>query len=167
MSCALYKNRGGANWRGKEDERQSCGRAGRLGELGMAMESGLGVIYSNGGGAVPTLPCSPSMATLWPCGHLRSSLSGASIEGEQGDAAAQGVGGASGRRWCCAGRRAARRASQGAWTMWEQGRACGVLRARARTAGGPGELQGHGCGSELLEHCGCCKVYLCVWSLPS
>ena len=23
MSCALYRNRGGANWRGEEDERQS------------------------------------------------------------------------------------------------------------------------------------------------
>jgi len=31
---------------------------------------------------VPTLLRSPSMATLWPCGHLRSSLSGVSVEGK-------------------------------------------------------------------------------------
>jgi hypothetical protein len=31
---------------------------------------------------VPTLLRSPSMVTLWPCGHLRTSLSGVSVEGK-------------------------------------------------------------------------------------
>jgi len=96
-------------------EKKTSGRAaaelGGSASLGWRWRVGWGLFIGNGGGAVPTLPCSPSMATLWPCGHLRSSLSGASVKGEQVDTAAQGVGGASGRRWCCAGRRAARRAS--------------------------------------------------------
>ena len=50
VSCALCRNRGGANWRGEEDERQSCGRAGWLDELRMAMESGWGYLLARRGG---------------------------------------------------------------------------------------------------------------------